>query len=258
MKRDNLFIYVGAVVFILLAVALGIVMYMLTKTNNDLAKNSEQVDEIIQNDQNTESVSTEIGKTVEEQKSNNENNENNGNDDENNESEGNKKIEEESKEPKSNEQKNENTKKEERQQNVEEKKEITFIKPVESDEIITEFAKENLIYSETLKEWITHTGIDIKAEKTSVVKSSADGVVKSIINDPRYGLTVIISHDQGFETIYSNLLTAEFIVEGEEVTQGQTIGTAGNTASFESAMESHVHFEITKDGEYLDPNIYLK
>ena len=113
-------------------------------------------------------------------------------------------------------------------------------------------------YSDTLKEWITHTGIDIKADKTSVIKASADGVVTSILNDPRYGLTVVISHDEGYETIYSNLLTAEFVVEGEEVKQGQTIGTAGNTASFESGMESHLHFEIMQDGKYLNPSIYLK
>ena len=82
--------------------------------------------------------------------------------------------------------------------------------------------------------------------------------IKSIKNDPRYGLTVVIGHDEGYETVYSNLLTAEFVVEGEEVTQGQTIGTAGNSASFESAMECHLHFEILKDGEYLNPAIYLK
>ena len=140
---------------------------------------------------------------------------------------------------------------------VETKKEINFIKPTDGD-IICEYAKDNLIYSETLKEWITHTAIDIKADKTSVIKAAADGIVKSIINDPRYGLTVVIEHDDGYETVYANLLTAEFVVAGEEVTQGQTIGTAGNTASFESSMECHLHFEITKDGEYLDPAIYLK
>ena len=109
-----------------------------------------------------------------------------------------------------------------------------------------------------MKEWITHTAIDIKADKTSVVKSAADGIVKSIINDPRYGLTIIIEHDDGYQTVYSNLLTAEFVVEGEEVKQGQTIGTIGDTASFESSLESHLHFELLKDGEYLDPNIFLK
>ena len=56
-------------------------------------------------------------------------------------------------------------------------------------EIIGEYAKDNLIYSETLKEWITHTAIDIKADKTSVIKSAADGIVKTIdwyINNPEW------------------------------------------------------------------------
>ena len=146
--------------------------------------------------------------------------------------------------------------KESEKSNTEVKKEVSFVKPTEG-EIICEFAKDNLIYSETLKEWITHTAVDIKADKTSVIKSAADGIVRSIVNDPRYGLTVVIEHDDGYETVYSNLLTAEFVVEGEEVKQGQTIGTAGNTASFESSMECHLHFEILKDGEYLDPSIYI-
>lgn len=139
----------------------------------------------------------------------------------------------------------------------EQEKEITFTKPVDG-EIIRGFAKDNLIYSETLKEWITHTGVDIKANKTEVVKASADGKVKSIKNDPRYGITVIIEHSQGFVTTYANLLTAEFVVEGESVKQGQTIGTVGNTATFEIADEEHLHFEITKNGEKIDPSVYIK
>ena len=131
-----------------------------------------------------------------------------------------------------------------------------FIKPVEG-EIIREYAKENLIYSNTLGEWITHYGIDIKAEKTTVVKASADGTIKSIKNDPRYGITVVIEHVNGYSSVYSNLLMAEFVKEGEKVKQGQTIGTVGTTAVFEIADEPHLHFEILKDGEYLDPNIYI-
>ncbi len=132
-----------------------------------------------------------------------------------------------------------------------------FIMPVEG-EILREYAKENLVYSTTLDEWITHNGIDIAAEKTTVVKASAAGTIKSIKNDPRYGLTVVIEHVNGYETVYSNLLTAEFVEEGEEVKQGQTIGTVGNTATFEISDESHLHFEILKDDEYIDPELYIK
>lgn len=140
---------------------------------------------------------------------------------------------------------------------TQEKKELEFSMPVEG-EISKNYAKDSLVYSDTLQEWVVHLGIDIKAEKTTVVKSAEEGKVKAIKNDPRYGLTVILEHDNGYSSVYSNLLTAEFVKEGEKVEKGQTIGTVGNTATFEISEESHLHFEILKDGESVDPNIYLK
>lgn len=139
----------------------------------------------------------------------------------------------------------------------EEDDELVFKFPVEG-EIIREYAKDKLVYSNTLGEWITHPGIDIKADKTTIVKSAAPGTVKSIKNDPRYGLTVVVEHIDGYNTVYSNLLTAEFVSVGENLSAGQTIGTVGNTASFEILDEPHLHFEILKDGEQIDPNMYLK
>ena len=136
-------------------------------------------------------------------------------------------------------------------------KDPEFKMPVDG-EIMREYAKDSLVYSATLDEWVTHNGIDIAAEKTTVVKASAEGTVKSIKNDPRYGLTIVIEHVNGFTSVYSNLLTAEFVEEGETVKQGDTIGTVGNTATFEIADESHLHFEILKDNENLDPELYLK
>lgn len=136
-------------------------------------------------------------------------------------------------------------------------KELEFQAPV-AGEIIKDFAIDNLIYSTTLEEWTTHSGIDIKADKTSVVAAAEAGTVESIKNDPRFGLTIIISHENGFKTIYSNLLTTEFVSENEVVEKGQTIATVGETASFEVADESHLHFEIYKDGTPVNPTIYLK
>ena len=123
----------------------------------------------------------------------------------------------------------------------------TFTMPVEG-EVVKKYGKDKLIYSDTLKEWTTHLGIDIKADKTTIVKASTDGKIKSIKNDPRYGLTVVIEHINGFSSVYSNLLTAEFVVVGEDVKSGQTIGTVGNSATF----------EILKDGNSIDPEMYIK
>lgn len=139
-----------------------------------------------------------------------------------------------------------------------EQKDPTFVSPIESSDIFREYAKDNLVYSETLKEWITHLGIDIKAEKATVVKASADGTVKSIKNDPRYGLTIIIEHSKGYQTLYANLLTTEFVSEGEKVKSGQTIGTVGDTAVYEIVDEPHLHFEIIKDNENVNPSELIK
>ena len=189
----------------------------------------------------TESTSYEIGKTVEEMEEENQNTiqnvvtsqANNANTD---------KIEAEKKEEK---------------KEVQQIPDPTFIMPVEG-EVVKEFSRDNLIYSETLDEWVTHNGIDIKADKATVVKSSSDGKVTAIKNDPRFGITIIIEHDNGYETRYSNLLTSEFVNVGEKVKQGQTIGTVGNTAVFEILDDAHLHFEILKSGEYLDPGIVIK
>ena len=134
---------------------------------------------------------------------------------------------------------------------------VKFSAPLKG-EILREFAKDSLVYSNTLEEWITHMGVDIKADKTSVVKACQKGKVESIKNDPRYGLTVIVSHDNGYQTVYANLLTAEFVVEGEEIEEGQTIGTVGNSSSFEILDDYHLHFELIKDGENLNPCNFME
>ena len=287
-SKNDVYIYIGTAIFIVLAIAFGIIMYMLTRTATKLEnqsgkiaqeqqeQQSETQQQDISNTEKTTDASTEIGKSVEEaentvkntvnatntaepvktEESTNTNNnkttkENTGKNTTDSKSAKTQKTKEVDESDTTANNVNDNA------SSAETKKEVSFIKPTEG-EIICEFAKDNLIYSETLKEWITHTAIDIKADKTSVIKSAADGIVRSIVNDPRYGLTVIIEHDDGYETVYSNLLTAEFVVEGEEVKQGQTIGTVGNTAAFESEMECHLHFELLKNGEYVDPSIYLK
>ena len=133
-----------------------------------------------------------------------------------------------------------------------------FIRPIEGE---TEkiFSMDSLIYSETLQEWVTHRGIDIKAEKGAEVKAIADGTIKSIKTDPRYGISIIIKHSKGFESVYACLLNeAQELKEGDTIKQGQVIGNVGNSGIFESAEGMHLHFEMTKDGDYVNPDIYVK
>lgn len=133
-----------------------------------------------------------------------------------------------------------------------------FIRSIEG-ETAKIFSMDSLIYSETLQEWVTHRGIDIKAEKGAEVKAIADGTIKSIKTDPRYGISIIIKHSKGFESVYACLLNeAQGLKEGDTIKQGQVIGNVGNSGIFESAEGMHLHFEMTKDGDYVNPDIYVK
>lgn len=135
------------------------------------------------------------------------------------------------------------------------KVELHFMVPVEG-EIAKDFSDSSLVYSETLQEWTVHLGVDIAAEKGSAVVASEAGTIESIKNDPRYGTTVTITHENGYKSIYSNLLSAEFVSEGQVVEKGQTIGSVGDNAAFEIADNSHLHFEMKKDGETVNPSNY--
>lgn len=272
---DKVIMYSGIGVAVLAVIVFALLMYSKSLNNQvqESKLSADKIASIVDNSTNTESASTSIGKSVEEQEesqneldlantvnetnsvanaSNSSNNSNKNSASNTNNSSSNANSNTSNSTTKQTNSETTNTEKE-----TTSKKELSFEKPVEG-EITKEFAKENLIYSQTLQEWVTHTGIDIKAEKTTVVKAAEEGTVKSIKNDPRYGLTIVIEHQDGFQTIYSNLLTSEFVTEGEKVTKGKTIGTVGNTAVFEVADEPHLHFEILKDSIQVDPCIYLK
>ena len=257
---DKIIMYSGIGVTILAIIVVALLMYSKNLSDNvkDETMTLEQMAKMTGNNtENSTSASTDIGKSVEESKSELNNTTNTSNTNATNNVNNNTTNSVKQNTTKTNTANKTTATNAKTSEKTEQNKELSFAKPVEG-EIVREYAKENLIYSETLQEWTTHMGIDIKADKTTIVKSAEEGTVKSIKNDPRYGLTIVIEHSNGFQTLYANLLTSEFVVEGEKVEKGQTIGTVGNTAIFETADEPHLHFEILKDSIQVDPSIYIK
>jgi len=137
------------------------------------------------------------------------------------------------------------------------KKELNFMYPVQGN-LGMEYSKDGLVYSKTLSEWITHQGIDIIAEKGSQVVACEDGVIEKIVKDPGYGITIVIKHDDGYKSVYSNLSTDSMVKIGDKVKKGQVISGVGDTASFEVLEEPHLHFEIWKEDKALNPKDILK
>lgn len=125
-------------------------------------------------------------------------------------------------------------------------------------EVVTVFSMDRLVYSETLADWRTHDGIDISAAQGTTVLAASSGTVSSVTDDPLMGTMVVIRHDGGYQTTYSNLQARPNVEAGETVSAGQIIGAVGRTAAAESAQGPHLHFSVTKDGSPVDPNEYLK
>lgn len=98
-----------------------------------------------------------------------------------------------------------------------------------------------------------HSGIDIDAKTGDPVVATADGVVKKTGWQSSYGKTVVISHKDGFETIYGHLSKIS-VEEGQEIKVGETIGKAGSTGR---STGTHLHYEVIKDGKRVNPANFL-
>lgn len=124
-------------------------------------------------------------------------------------------------------------------------------------EVLNAFSNGELVKSATTGVWQTHNGMDIAAAVGDEVHAMADGVVEAVEEDPLWGVSVTIDHQNGVKSRYCNLNTGLSVNIGDTVTCGMVIGAVGNTADMESAMESHLHFEIRQGDMYVDPAAYL-
>ena len=107
------------------------------------------------------------------------------------------------------------------------------------------------------KEKMMHKAVDIKAPKGTPVYATADGLIRNVTLDYEegkgYGMYIIIDHENGYSTLYSQL--SEYnIKEGSEVKQGDVIGYVGSSGI---STGPHLHYEVMKDGENVNPENYF-
>ena len=123
--------------------------------------------------------------------------------------------------------------------------------------IAADYSDTELVYSKTIDSWITHSGLDLKAEEGSPVRAALDGVVLEAVNDAQWGLTIVLDHGDGIYTRYSNLSTLDLVSKGQKLKKGDVISGVGKTALSEIAEEPHLHFELMRDKKNIDPKNYL-
>ena len=95
-----------------------------------------------------------------------------------------------------------------------------------------------------------HQGLDLIAPQGDPVVAAGAGVVSDIINSRKgLGNVVEITHSGGYVTRYAHLSDIT-VSKGQRVALGRTIAKVGISGN---SFAPHLHFEVLKDGEHMDP-----
>lgn len=99
-----------------------------------------------------------------------------------------------------------------------------------------------------------HEGLDFTSPVGTEVHATGDGKVTfADYSTNGFGVHVVIDHGFGYETLYGHLEAVKVRV-GQRVKRGDVIGLSGNTGL---SAGPHLHYEVHKAGEPVDPVNYL-
>lgn len=129
---------------------------------------------------------------------------------------------------------------------------IPAISPVKNPVIVSGFG---MRYHPVYKILKRHTGIDIIGQHGSPIYATADGVVIDDENSSfsGYGIMVLINHGRGYKTVYAHLSKSAVKI-GQKVKRGDVIGYMGSTGL---SVGTHLHYEVLKNGEFVNPIHYF-
>ena len=131
-----------------------------------------------------------------------------------------------------------------------------MIWPIGGGEVQAAYSAGTPVYSETMKDWRIHTGLDVSAEAEAPVVACANGQVKETYTDSMLGNVVLVEH--GDYLFYYCGVGENFLVNpGDVVSAGQQLGVV-TAVPYEAAEEPHLHLEVRRDSVTLDPQTVLE
>ena len=115
---------------------------------------------------------------------------------------------------------------------------------------------DNTIYFPTLEQYQCNPAIVISAEEGTEVLSAANGVVEDIYEDPVIGTTMVISIGNGYKLVYGQLSDLAVGIS-DDVEVGTVLGKISDPTKYFSVEGSNLYFKLTKDGQPVDPMVFL-
>jgi murein DD-endopeptidase MepM/ murein hydrolase activator NlpD len=99
-----------------------------------------------------------------------------------------------------------------------------------------------------------HSGVDLKGAVGDPIYATGDGTVERCDYHGGYGNCVVLNHINGYQSLYGHM-TSVNVTQGQKVKAGDVVGFLGSTGR---STGPHLHYEIRKDGQDIDPEPFLK
>ena len=123
---------------------------------------------------------------------------------------------------------------------------------VPNGEVTNNYSDAALVWNPTLKHYSTHLALDFTSDDLNVY-AAADGTIKEIGYNQLDGNYVVLSHSDGYVTRYLSLESPCALKVGDKIKHGQLLGKMSASQGNECLDGAHLHFEMLKDGEYVNP-----
>jgi len=125
-----------------------------------------------------------------------------------------------------------------------------------SGNTILPYSVDRTVYDPTLEQYRTNDNIWLSAAEGAEVMAAGDGTVDFVGSTAKSGLSVSISHRDGWRTTYAQLKDVT-VSEGESVSQGEVIGSVAKTTKYGAATGDHLEFWVFLDDMSMDPDAVL-
>lgn len=123
--------------------------------------------------------------------------------------------------------------------------------------ILMDYSMDGTVYFKTLNEYKYNPALIIGSAVGNPVVASAKGIVEDISIDEETGTTLTMNIGNDYQLIYGELKELA-VAEGDVVEQGQLLGYISEPTKYYCEEGSNLYFAMKKDGEIVDPCLYLE
>ena len=122
--------------------------------------------------------------------------------------------------------------------------------------VLMDYSMDKTVYHKTLEQYKYNPAMIIAGAQGDQVIAGVSGIVKSIDESAQTGTTVNVDFGNGYEAFYGQLISLE-VKTGDYVDATTTLGYVAEPTKYYSSEGSNLYFEMRKDGQPVDPKVYL-